>query len=301
MKAIFGVVLLWVSSCIAIENGILTSQNMLLVVTLFCLLLVAIKLFFKSSASSMSDSESASGLHYLDYTVQELIDFVCSEIHDNLKAIISEHFSALSRNRLLLITEDSYGIVNDEKWRSEIEYFSKHKIIPKLPRLMEEQAKITQNYINNKKLSPEEKTRLSSFETPDLFEFINNYLDYKEANQEVITNKEQVDNMDPYEFESYCAERLRQAGFKAKVTQGSGDQGVDVKAEKNGKVWVIQCKLYSKPVGNKAVQEVIAGRAYECADKAAVVTNNTYTNSAIELAKTTDVMLLHYMDLDELD
>jgi restriction system protein len=65
----------------------------------------------------------------------------------------------------------------------------------------------------------------------------------------------------------------------------------------NGTTLVVQCKLYSSPVGNKAVQEVIAGRAFENADMAAVVSNMAFTKSARVLAQQAGVDLLHHDEL----
>src|ERR1700730_11505635 len=76
--------------------------------------------------------------------------------------------------------------------------------------------------------------------------------------------------------------------FRAGVTVVGSlrDQGVDVVAEKNGIRLVLQCKLYSRPVGNKAVQEAAAARAHEAADYGVVVSNNRYTQDAQQLAST---------------
>jgi restriction system protein len=83
------------------------------------------------------------------------------------------------------------------------------------------------------------------------------------------------------------------------VTQATGDQGVDVIAMKNGMRVVLQCKKYSSPVGNKAVQEIVAGKIHEQAHHAAVVTNNTFTSSALQLASTNGVKLLHVTELSD--
>jgi restriction system protein len=53
----------------------------------------------------------------------------------------------------------------------------------------------------------------------------------------------------------------------------------------------IQAKRYSKPVGNKAVQEVIAAKAYYRCDEALVISNNSYTKSAKDLAQKVGVSL----------
>jgi restriction system protein len=71
----------------------------------------------------------------------------------------------------------------------------------------------------------------------------------------------------------------------------------DIIAERDGKRIVVQCKFYSKPVGNKAVQEA-AARLHGRADKAIVVSNAAYTKAARQLAGTTGVILLHHDDLD---
>ncbi|MBE5959599.1 MAG: restriction endonuclease [Lachnospiraceae bacterium] len=100
------------------------------------------------------------------------------------------------------------------------------------------------------------------------------------------------------EFEDVCATVLKDRGFKkVNVTKGSGDQGVDILAWKNDKQYAVQCKLYSRPVGNKAVQEVFAGMNYYECDAAIVMTNSTFTKSAIALAESTGVELWEEMPI----
>lgn len=103
------------------------------------------------------------------------------------------------------------------------------------------------------------------------------------------------------DFESYLCSIINElANAHCEQTKASGDQGVDlIVSIKDGKTIAIQCKLYSTPVGNDAVQQVIAGRIFYKCDMAAVVTNNTYTQSAIELASASGVALLHYSQLKE--
>lgn len=55
----------------------------------------------------------------------------------------------------------------------------------------------------------------------------------------------------------------------------------------------IQCKFYSHPIGNKSVQEVAAGAKYYSSECACVVSNQTYTKSAKDLALSLNVSLLH--------
>ena len=96
--------------------------------------------------------------------------------------------------------------------------------------------------------------------------------------------------MDGYQFEYQCAEILKRNGFsRVQVTQSSGDQGVDIIARKHRKKYGIQCKYYSYPVGNKAVQEAYAGANFYDCDKAMVMTNLTFTRAATELAEKLEV------------
>jgi restriction system protein len=109
------------------------------------------------------------------------------------------------------------------------------------------------------------------------------------------------DDMTPEEFEHYCAAVLRRRKWSARVTQLSGDQGVDIIADKRGARIVVQCKKYSKPVGNRAVQEIVAAIAHEGAKRAIVVTTSSYTPAAKQLAASNDVLLLHHSELHRID
>jgi len=109
-----------------------------------------------------------------------------------------------------------------------------------------------------------------------------------------------VESLDPFAFEQYCADSLTRCGWTARATKKSGDQGIDVLATRGGIKAVLQCKKLSSPVGNGAVQEAISGKAFEQADVACVVTNNTFTQAAKQLAAMSGVLLLHYRDLPQL-
>ena len=101
-----------------------------------------------------------------------------------------------------------------------------------------------------------------------------------------------LDEIEGHDFEYYCAELLKKRGFiDVSVTKGSGDYGVDVLAEKDGVTYAIQCKAYSAPVGVKAVQEAYAGREFYDRMVGAVLTNQYFTNPAVEAAKKLKILL----------
>ena len=101
-----------------------------------------------------------------------------------------------------------------------------------------------------------------------------------------------IDDMEGIEFEKVCADILSGNGFKnIMVTQGSGDQGIDVLAEKDDIKYAIQCKRYSSKLSNTPIQEVHAGRKYYKCQIGVVMTNNYFTKGAIELAEETGTLL----------
>ena len=112
------------------------------------------------------------------------------------------------------------------------------------------------------------------------------------SNRTRVLPDSSIDNMDGHDFEYWCADLLRYNGFsKIEVTKGSNDQGVDIIAVKDGEKYAIQCKRYSKNVGNKAVQEVSTGKIIYGCSHAIVMTNSYFTLGAITAAKAVGVTL----------
>lgn len=102
------------------------------------------------------------------------------------------------------------------------------------------------------------------------------------------------------DFENVLKRIYESYGYKVSGTKTSGDQGADLILEKEGKKTVVQAKYYSSSVGNSAVQEVTAAIAYYKADKGIVVTNSTFTSSAISLASANNIELVDGNKLNEL-
>ena len=101
-----------------------------------------------------------------------------------------------------------------------------------------------------------------------------------------------IDGMDGHAFEYFCADLLARNGFEnVSVTPGSGDQGIDIIAYRDDVKYGFQCKCYSSAIGNKAIQEVFAGKTYYQCHVGVVLTNNYFTNAAIDLAKHNGIVL----------
>ena len=110
-----------------------------------------------------------------------------------------------------------------------------------------------------------------------------------------------VDGMEGHEFEYFSAELLRKNGFSnVRVTPGSGDQGVDILAEKGGIKYAIQCKNYASALSNTPVQEVNAGKLFYNCHVGVVLTNSTFTPGAKKLADATGVLLWDRVELQKM-
>ena len=116
----------------------------------------------------------------------------------------------------------------------------------------------------------------------------NDFFEYGGIEAELLS----IDLMEGHEFEYWCADLLRELGFaEVEVTPGSGDQGVDILAKKDGINYAVQCKCYASELGNKPVQEVHAGRAIYHCQVGAVMTNRHFTAGGRQLAEATGVLL----------
>lgn len=121
---------------------------------------------------------------------------------------------------------------------------------------------------------------------------------FKKAYPNIKYKNAAFDSMDGAEFERYCAYLLEKNGFhNVSVTKTSGDHGIDVLAKRNNYTYAIQCKRFSSKVGNRAVQEAFTGRALYNANIAVVLTNNFFTDQAIEDARALGVQLWDRYDL----
>lgn len=189
-----------------------------------------------------------------------------------LRELLALHQDALARQRISLVRKDAYGTEVPGPWQKEMQKFAERVLAP----------------VTGERYYP----RHAVFGSIDSVA--------KARSEQILAQFRFDERMSPREYEIFCAEVLRKYGWEASATQQSADQGADVIAMKDGKRGVLQCKLFSKPVGNKAVQEAHAARSHYVADFAAVVSNAGFTSSARQLAATTGVLLISHYDLPEL-
>lgn len=199
------------------------------------------------------------------------------EVLEKARQIVELQTENLARRRAQLVYRDPYGQERIEKWEKEKNDFINRQIVSMLRP-------------NERKTFQQQR-----FAVMNLIE-----ARARDITALQHTTSELSQNITGYEFETLCADQLRQVGWNARITPRGRDQGVDIVAEMNSIRVVLQCKCLSRPVGNKAVQEAVAARGHEAANFAAVVTNNDYTIAARELAATNGIWLLHFSELPRL-
>jgi HJR/Mrr/RecB family endonuclease len=202
---------------------------------------------------------------------------VSAESHDNTlirsEFNITQHTDELIVRRRQLTTTSNYGLVDDSLWLQEVEFFIDEVIDKSGGEVRSSTAQLCAVTKMIDAATARFASSRASF-SPD---------------------------MDPIEYEQMVADCLTDLGWHTRLTKASGDQGIDVIAEMRDKRVVIQCKRYATSIGNSAVQEAFAGKSFENADYAAVVTNAEFTRSARQLADTTHVILLHHDELSKLE
>lgn len=121
--------------------------------------------------------------------------------------------------------------------------------------------------------------------------------------------------LDPYRFEMFTAGLLRAMGYRAEVTQASGDGGVDVVAFRDPlglepPIIKVQCKRTLNSIGGPDVQKLMGALAPGGTEVGLFVTLGTFTSDALHLARTrhdlrlvngrqlVDLVFDHYEQLD---
>ena len=213
--------------------------------------------------------------------------------------IVQEYAHVLRAKRRQKTYTDEYGVLIDRAWQAEVSYFLDKVVRPEL---------LTERYVNavGKALRHVAADRPAvachgeqrKWLDEDLCDYIDTIV--KEQDVDSVVAKEFKEGMSPTEYERYCGDLLKAAGWEVRVCGGSGDQGVDLVAERDGLIVVLQCKMHSKSVGNSAVQEVYTGMKFHSAHRAVVVSSADFTPGARSAAQQTGVLLLHHSALADL-
>jgi restriction system protein len=199
-----------------------------------------------------------------------------------IEGVVTKHLDVLARKRLQLLAKNEYGKYVKTGWQKELAQFVGQVLIPEMPwhhplrRKPPSQKELVKAAKIVERLAAEASGKLRQQFSADFLP------------------------ADGASYERYCHQLLIKHGWTASLTKATGDQGVDILGSYEGRLVVFQCKNYAKPIGNKAVQEVSAGRLHHRASAAVIVCTADYTSGARQLAATNNVILIHHSELGEL-
>jgi len=238
--------------------------------------------------------------------------------------LIEENKYNLLEERIRLINIDAYGNEDLNKWignppldpktielnikngskkfKEGIPYFWEKVIIKKFesPELFFD--KWRSYVLVNPTIDDEILGQRRQLEIDDWFVFIASQIEKSCLN--ILKNNSLKKSNENYNkginFENNCMDILKNSGWKVKETPSSGDQGVDLIASIDGLRVCIQCKNHEKAIGNKAVQEISAGKLYWKGTHAVLVSKSGFTKAAQKLANANNVELIHESELKDL-
>lgn len=217
--------------------------------------------------------------------------------------VVTKYYDQLKKDYYIGVQKDKYGIENRERFNNTLENVVKNiavnLLITKVSSSVSSLINVDRTEKDNFLQMITSDIYIDSYIKPFLFDNMTTCLEFRISCDEKNMNSclSFDDICDGIEYEHAVAKSINTFadGWIAEVSKASGDQGLDIMATSdNGTTVAIQAKFYSSPVGNKAVQEVIAARGYYKTDYAAVVSNSSFTKSACDLALVNNVELLHH-------
>jgi len=246
---------------------------------------IGLVVFFIWSRNEIKNKEKKRREEKEEREIQEFNDAA-----NKVVSLILFHKRTLAVKRIQLIRKDDYGNELLEDWNKEVSYFVENVL---------RKESVTSHFLFNCPMSLDDGPVSVESKLYYLQREVDRIAEWESSKITIEATHEglDVDKLSGEDFEIYCANILGQHGWDARLTKASGDQGIDIFAEINGVTAIFQCKRYSQPIGNSAVQEAIAAKSFARSDVAAVVTNSVFTKSAKELAQATNVYLLHYAEL----
>ncbi len=115
-----------------------------------------------------------------------------------------------------------------------------------------------------------------------------------------VRSQAQMAFLTPTDFEHYIAMLFTKLGYKAEVTQQSGDGGIDIILRDGKSVFGVQVKRFlTGNVGRPDIQKLV-GASLNRFDKMVFVTASSYSQGAIEYAQQNGVKLIDGKGVEEM-
>lgn len=103
--------------------------------------------------------------------------------------------------------------------------------------------------------------------------------------------------LDGWSFEAEVAALYEAAGYRAQVTTGSNDGGVDIVLERGGRKAVVQCKRHYAACPPSVIRELYGSMIHEGADEAIAVCTGGFSRAATEFARGKPIRLVGMEEL----
>ncbi|MFN3166247.1 MAG: restriction endonuclease [Phycisphaeraceae bacterium] len=102
-----------------------------------------------------------------------------------------------------------------------------------------------------------------------------------------------IKTMTPTKFEEVVLQAYRNQGWSADATPVTGDDGVDGRLYKGGKLFILQCKRFTKNnVGAPAIRDLLGTVKREDANGGVLVTTSSFTQAARRTAEEQPIELI---------
>lgn len=223
---------------------------------------------------------SIAGIIYLRHLQKQKQAEEQEQLGRRLIELIDQHESALISYYHQSRRQDLFGDWDESRWHEHIDRFLKSQVVPQEPDFIAwRQTPVGQKAANTVAKITAKKVACRKEENP---------LALIDATA-----------LTPIDYERYCADLLREKGWNVHQTPATRDGGADFVAEKDGIRLVAQCKRYSQPVGNKAVQEATSAVRLYSGNVACVVAPMGFTRQAQHEATGLSVHLLHHSMLPD--
>jgi HJR/Mrr/RecB family endonuclease len=107
-------------------------------------------------------------------------------------------------------------------------------------------------------------------------------------------------SLDPYDFEKEVAVLFERQGYKASVTKGSGDGGIDILREKDGLQGIAQCKRFKNKVGPGPIRDLYGTMKAGNYKFGIAVCPSGFSDKAYEFSKGKNIKLIRLKQIMEM-
>jgi hypothetical protein len=107
-----------------------------------------------------------------------------------------------------------------------------------------------------------------------------------------IRRLDQIQQLDPIEFEHFVGYIYQQLGYTVWLTVTSGDEGIDLVLRKGRQTTAVQCKRYSATVGQPVVRDLYGAMMHTRANRGILATSGTISRPAEDWARGKPLKLL---------